>query len=477
MAESQAHPSLPDIATLTERIVSTNAHLERTRPRGAGGQTALTSTQLPATSERRRSLADGLADLPGARRLALQRRALALQGLQPPFFRAQEPGPTAVTPRIDGAAMISFASYDYLGLSRHPAVLAAARAAMEREGLSAGASRLVGGERPSHAALENALAEHYGTEGALAFVSGHATNMAVLSSLLGPGDLVLLDGYAHNSLFEGAAFSGASRRTFAHNDLDQLERLLAEGRSQHRNALIAVESLYSMDGDSPDLPRLLEIRDRHNAWLMIDDAHGLGVLGPDGHGLAAAAGVDPARVDLWMGTLSKSLAATGGFVAGSAALIEFLRFRAAGFVFSVGLPPALAAGATAALATLQQEPERHARLARNGARFLDTARAAGLDTGPSEGQAITPVVVGSSLHAVALSQRLFEGGLFAGPIVHPAVPENAARLRFFITAEHTEAQIDRAVATTAAALDDLDAWMARQAATASQPAQGVSEAP
>ncbi|MEM6423453.1 MAG: aminotransferase class I/II-fold pyridoxal phosphate-dependent enzyme, partial [Pseudomonadota bacterium] len=310
---------------------------------------------------------------------------------------------------------------------------------------------------------------------ALCLVSGHATNVTLLGTLLGNEDMVILDAYAHNSLHEGARLSGAARRVFAHNDLDALSRLLAAERRRHRHVLIAVEGLYSMDGDTPDLPRLVELKDRYDAWLLVDEAHALGVTGPGGAGTASAQGVEPTAVEIWMGTLSKTLAATGGYVAGNSTLVDYLRHTAPGFVFSVGLPPPLAAGAAAALSILQAEPDRHDALAANGALFRDAALCAGLDTGLSEGHAITPILVGSSLHAVALAERLFDAGIYAGPIVHPAVPENQARLRFFLTALHQPAEIEAAVETIARLRHDLDAWIERRADDARQSTRAPSD--
>jgi 7-keto-8-aminopelargonate synthetase-like enzyme len=263
------------------------------------------------------------------------------------------------------------------------------------------------------------------------------------------GDLVIYDSLAHNSIVVGATLSGATRLMFPHNDLDTLEELLIQHAHKHQRVLVAVEGLYSMDGDFPDLARLVSFRDRYGFWLMVDEAHSLGVLGRTGHGIAEECGVDPAEIDIWMGTLSKTLSGCGGFIAGSTALIDYLRFTAPGFVYSVGMPPAVAAAAIACFDLMEREPERVAKLRANGARFVERAKAAGLDTGSSAGFAVVPVMVGDSLRAVHLANKLLERGVNALPIVHPAVPERSARLRFFITSEHTDEQIDEAVAVTA----------------------------
>jgi 8-amino-7-oxononanoate synthase len=369
-------------------------------------------------------------------------------GLSDPYFLVHE-GRAGAETTIDGRALTNFSSYDYLGLNGHPAVQAAAKSAIDRYGVSASASRLVAGERPVHRELEAALAEHFGQESCLTFVSGHAANVATIGALAGPRDLVVHDALAHNSIVLGAQLSRAERRSFPHNDMAALETLLAGLRGQFNRALIVAEGLYSMDGDVCDLPALAEIKERHQAWLMIDDAHGLGALGARGRGVFEHFDLDPRRVDIWMGTLSKTLAACGGCIAGPAALVEFLKRSAGGFVYSVAMPPAIAAAALAALQVMRREPERVARLRANSRRFVEAARAAGLDVGASVGAAIVPIVTGSSLRAVTVSQRLRARGVNVQPIIAPAVPERLARLRFFLTSEHTTEQIDAAVAATA----------------------------
>ncbi len=386
--------------------------------------------------------------LPGYQEFRVQRSAADALRIANPFFRTHE-GRAAATTEIDGRRYDNFSSYDYLGLNGHPAVTEAAKAAIDLYGTSPSASRVVAGERPIHRAFESKLAAHYGQEAAVAFVSGHATNVSVIGSLLGPRDLILHDALAHNSIVMGATLSRAERRPFPHNDLDALDELLRTLRPQFKRVLIAVEGLYSMDGDSPDLARLVAIKRRHAAWLMVDDAHGLGVLGEKGYGLFEHAGVDPRQVDIWMGTMSKTLSGCGGYIAGCAALVDFLKCSSGGFVYSVGLPPVMAAACLTALDLLHAEPERVARLRANGTLFRDLARERGLDVGQTSGLAVVPVIVYDSLVAVGLSQKLSERGINVQPIIHPAVPERTSRLRFFITSEHTEEQIRRTVAAVA----------------------------
>ncbi|MCA9797201.1 MAG: aminotransferase class I/II-fold pyridoxal phosphate-dependent enzyme, partial [Candidatus Eremiobacteraeota bacterium] len=258
-------------------------------------------------------------------------------GLDSPFFR-EHAALAGATSEVHGRQMINYASYNYLGLSGHPEVSQAAVQAIERYGTSVSASRMVGGERPVHRELEQALAAFLGTEDCLLMVSGHATNVTTLAHLMGPGDLLLHDALAHDSAVQGASASRATVKGFSHNDLDDLERLLIELRPGFERILVYVEGLYSMDGDYPDLARLTALKERFHFLLMVDEAHSVGVLGATGRGLAEHLGID--RNDpwvLWMGTLSKALASCGGFLAGSRKLIRFLRHTLPGFVYSVGM--------------------------------------------------------------------------------------------------------------------------------------------
>ncbi|GGE76544.1 aminotransferase class I/II-fold pyridoxal phosphate-dependent enzyme [Stappia taiwanensis] len=405
------------------------------------------SPSTPAASAHKPGAFD-FSELAPVRQLRMHRAAADMIGLDNPFFQPHE-GVAGATSVLHGTEHDNFSSYNYLGLTGDPRVNAAAEAAIRTYGTSASASRVVAGERPVHGALEAALARLHGVEDAVVMVSGHATNVTTIGHLLGEGDLVLTDALVHNSISEGARLSGAARKNFPHDDLDALEKLLIDNRHRYENVLIAVEGIYSMDGDFPDLPRLIRLKQEFGAWLLVDEAHSFGVLGKTGKGIAEHFGIDPNTVEMWMGTLSKTLSACGGYIAGSKALCDYLRATAPGFVFSVGLAPPLAAAALASAEILEQEPERVARLAANGQRFLTRARAAGLDTGNSAGYSVIPVIVGDSIGAATLSNRLLKRRINALPIVFPAVAEKSARLRFFITSEHSDAQIDRAVAATA----------------------------
>ena len=410
----------------------------------------------PATPEADHARWLDFTSLPGYAEQRLLRSAASAMGLRDPYFLLHEGDAGAFTV-IDGRRMINFSSYDYLGLNHRAEVRAAAREAIDRYGISASASRLVAGERPVHRALEQALADHYGQDACLTFVSGHAANVSTIGALLGPRDLVVHDALAHNSIVMGAHMSRAERRSFAHNDLAALDSLLDSVRDRYERVLIVAEGLYSMDGDLCDLPGLVAIKERRQAWLMIDAAHDLGVLGAHGLGVFEHFGVDPRRVDIWMGTLSKTLAACGGYIAGGAPLVEHLKTSAGGFVYSVGMPPAVAAAALAALQILHSEPDRVARLRDNAQAFATGCRRAGLDIGSSAGEAIVPVMTGDSIRAVALSQRLFERGINVQPIIAPAIPERQARLRFFLSSEHPPEDLEttaRAIAEEFSAVGD-----------------------
>ncbi|NIJ09437.1 8-amino-7-oxononanoate synthase [Sphingomonas vulcanisoli] len=383
--------------------------------------------------------------------LAMVRRAGEALQIDNPYFRAHE-GIAGATTVIDGRTYDNFVSYNYLGLNGDPRVNQAAKDAIDRYGTSVSASRIVSGERLIHRELERALADVYEAEDCVTMVSGHATNVTVIGHLVDRNDLVVHDALSHNSIVQGALMSGARRVVFPHNDLAELDRMLAQIRSTAERALIVVEGHYSMDGDVPDLPRLIEIANRHRAHLMVDEAHSLGVLGPRGLGIAEHWRVDPREVDVWMGTLSKTLSGCGGYIAGPAALIDYLKCSAPGFVYSVGLPPPIAAAALESLSILLAEPERVAKLQVNSQAFLAALKGHGLDTGASIGSAIVPVMTGSSIVAARVADVLFGEGVNVQPIIYPAVPENGARLRFFLSNLHDRQQTDRVAAVVASCI-------------------------
>lgn len=390
-------------------------------------------------------------DLPGHRQLRKRQQAAAAQGIDIPFFRGHD-GVASATTMVDGVECINFASYNYLDLSGDPRVSQAAKDAIDRYGTSASASRIVSGECAPHRRLERALADIYGVEDCLTFVSGHATNVSTIGSLFGRRDLVIHDELIHNSIIQGIRLSGAHRIAFPHNDWAALDALLSRIRHQYERVLVAIEGVYSMDGDIPDLPQMIAIKRRHGTFLMVDEAHSLGILGAGGLGLAEHYDVDPLEVDVWMGTLSKTLASCGGYIAGSSGLIEYLKYTTPGFIFSVGMSPPLAAAALAALEVMRAEPQRVQAIRERGRYFLEQARARGLATGTSQGHAVVPVIIGNSLHAMTLSNRLLERRINVQPILYPAVSEPSTRLRFFMHCRHSEEQIDH---TLDAVVDEL----------------------
>ncbi|GGL79711.1 hypothetical protein GCM10010129_24230 [Streptomyces fumigatiscleroticus] len=387
-------------------------------------------------------------DFPEVRRFEERLDAIAATGAEFPYFRVHQ-GNIRNTTVIDGRPYLSFGSYNYLGLSGHPAVNEAVHRAVEQYGTSVSASRMLSGERDLTVRLERELADFLGVDDCLALVSGHATNVTAIGHLVGAGDLVLHDALAHDSILQGCVLSGAARRPFAHNDMDRLEHLLRVNRSRFRRVLIAVEGAYSMDGDLVDLPAVIELKKRHGALLMVDEAHSIGTVGERGGGVGEFHGVDRADVDLWMGTLSKAFASCGGYLGGSARTVRWLRHTLPGFVYSVGLTPANAAAALAATELIRAEPERVRALRRNAELFLRLASAAGLATGSSAHTPIVPCVLGDSARTLRVADRLFQRGVVADPIFHPAVEEGLARLRFFVTSEHREDDIRRAVSVLA----------------------------
>ncbi|MFD9476054.1 MULTISPECIES: aminotransferase class I/II-fold pyridoxal phosphate-dependent enzyme [Streptomyces] len=373
---------------------------------------------------------------------------IADSGAANPYFRVHE-GNIRDTTVIGGRTLLSFGSYNYLGLSGHPAVGEAVHRAVDRYGTSVSASRVLSGERDLTVRLERALTDFLGVGDCLTLVSGHATNVTAIGHLVGPEDLVVHDALAHDSILQGCALSGAARRPFAHNDMGQLEHMLRLNRSRFRRVLIAVEGAYSMDGDLVDLPAVIELKKRYGALLMVDEAHSIGTVGEHGRGVGEFYGVDRSDADLWMGTLSKSFASCGGYLGGSARMVRWLRHTLPGFVYSVGLTPANAAAALAATELLTAQPQRVRSLRRNSELFLRLAAEAGLATGSSAGTPIVPCILGDSARTLRVADGLFARGVVADPIFHPAVEEGLSRLRFFITSEHRAQDIRRAVSVLA----------------------------
>lgn len=347
-----------------------------------------------------------------------------------------------------GKHFVSFANYDYLGLANHPRIREEAKREVDGLGVGALASRLVGGERTTHKPFEAEIAEFLGMESALTLVSGYLSNVTTIAWLMnGKRDAIYIDELAHNSIVAGADGAPAHVVKFRHNDFDHLEHLLARHREEYRNVLIVVEGVYSMDGDTADLPRLLAIKDKYKVWLLVDEAHSLGVLGATGRGLAEHQGVDPDRIDLIVGTMSKTLASCGGYVCGKKQVIDWFRYTLPGFVYSVGLSPVILAAARTALRLMQEETWRIDKLAANAELFRTVAHEAGFSTGPAIGRGVVPILFSSDLETMWASQHLLANGYYVPPVVRIGVPKDGPRLRFFFSANHSEVEIRGVIQT------------------------------
>jgi 8-amino-7-oxononanoate synthase len=338
----------------------------------------------------------------------------------------------------DGRRLLSFSCNDYLNLSQHPKVVAAAVEATKRYGVGAGASRLVTGNHPLYAELEERLARLKGTQAACAFGSGYLANTGIIPALLGPDDLIVIDELSHACLHAGAKLSGAATYSYRHGDPSHAAAILATHRGQKKRALIATDGVFSMDGDIAPLAALGKLAKKFDAWLLSDDAHGLGVVG-GGRGSAFVNGATNAAVEvpLQMGTLSKAVGAYGGYLCASRAVVDLMRTRARTFVYSTGLPPAVVAAAIAALDVIERDPAYAAKPLHKARLFT---RALNL---PDAQSAIVPVIVGDTAGALAAANLLRDNGFLVVPIRPPTVPHGTARLRFAFTAQHDDADIAR----------------------------------
>ena len=452
---------LPDMITVRDVTAAVEKYLGKT-PRKRATQP---QGEVPESSYR-------FDQFPEYVVLKQQWQLLMSTGVMNPYYKVHERVINNTT-QIQGRELISWASYNYLGMSGDPVTILAAQNAIARYGTSSSASRLVSGEKTVHGELERAIAGFLGVPDAITFVSGHQTNETTIGHLMRPGDLILHDALAHNSIVQGSILSGARRRPFPHNDWQTLDQILSEIRHEYRRVLIAIEGVYSMDGDFPDLPRFIEVKKKHKALLMIDEAHSLGVMGPHGRGLGEHFDVDPADVDVWMGTISKALGSCGGYIAGAKPLIEYLKYTAPAIVFANGITAVASSAALAALRLLEEEPERVAQLHANAKLFLSLAKSHGLNTGHSKDTPVVPVILGNSLHALQASEAMYHRGINVQPILHPAVEESAARLRFFITAKHTEDQIRTTVSALVEELKKINPAYLKfnSAGSAPQPVQ------
>lgn len=382
--------------------------------------------------------------LPEYQKLKQQQQQVQSLGNGNPFFIEQEAVVNDTT-IVAGQKLINFATYNYIGMCGDSQVDRGANEAVTKYGTSACASRLIAGEKPLHRELEAAIADFIGVEASIVMVGGHSTNVTTIGHLFGKDDLIVYDALSHNSIMQGCFASGASLVAFPHNDFTALEKILSDRRNRYQKVLIVIEGVYSTDGDIADLPAFIDLKNKYKTFLMVDEAHSMGTIGDTGRGISEYFGVDPRSVDIWMGTLSKSFASCGGYIAGSQALIEYLKYTAPGFVFSVGMSPPNAGATLAAIAVLKAEPNRPQQLQANAKLFLKLAKAKNLDTGMSKDSPVIPIIVGDSLKSIQLSQNMFKRGINVPFMIYPSVPQNGARLRFFVTCDHTAEQIEQTV--------------------------------
>jgi 8-amino-7-oxononanoate synthase len=349
-------------------------------------------------------------------------------------------GPQAPVMTIDGRPVLSFCSNDYLGLANHPEVVRAFQSAANEYGVGAGAAHLVNGHSRVHHELEDALAEFTGREGALLFSTGYMANLGVASALLGRGDAVLEDRLNHASLIDAGLLSGARLQRYIHADVSSLESKL--GIDTDRECLVMTDGVFSMDGDIAPLPELAAVASKHEAWFMVDDAHGIGVLGERGRGSLEHFGLSRAEVPILMGTLGKALGTAGAFVAGSEDLVEYLIQSARTYIYTTAMPAAVAAATLASLRLVDSEGWRREKLQTLITRFRTGVEQLGLELMPSS-TPIQPLVVGDAGQAVAMSEALLKRDILVTAIRPPTVPQGTARLRFTFSAEHTEEQVDQ----------------------------------
>ena len=371
-----------------------------------------------------------------------------------PYFLCND-SPLRDTSLHDGREILNFSSYNYVGMSGRPETVKAAQEAAAHYGCSASASRLLGGEKPIHKQLEEAIAAWKHAQDAVVLVGGHSTNVTIVGNFCGKRDLILYDVLAHNSIQEGTRLSEAESRPFPHNNFEALETILKSCRNRYEKVLIVVEGVYSMDGDIAPIPEFVRIKKAYGCFLMVDEAHSACVLGATGGGVDEYFGLESTDIDIKMGTLSKGLGTCGGYLAGSRALVEYLRYNLPGFVFSVGISPPLAAATLEAIRLLRSEPQIMENLHRNIRCFLSEAHKRHFNTCLAGETAILPILVGRDEDAFRLSMALLDRGVFAPSAVYPAVPKGKARLRFCVISEHTPEQIVTALDALQSAAEEL----------------------
>lgn len=369
-------------------------------------------------------------ELDKLRKKGLHRKLRILEGKQEPV---------AI---VDGRRVVNLSSNNYLGLNAHPRLIAAAHAAVDRYGVGSGSARTIIGTQTIHEELEEKLAEFKEVGATLVLQSGFAANVGVIQALLEEGDAIFSDELNHASVIDGIRMTKAKRYVYPHKDMNGLRKVLGEGQGARRK-LVVTDGVFSMDGDIAPLPQIVELAEEYGAMVMVDDAHGTGVLGTDGKGIVDHFALH-GRVQIQVGTLSKALGAFGGFVAGSTALREFLIHKARPFLFSTSHPASIAATCVAAIDLLLEGPELIAKLWENTRYFKSSLAAMGFDTAGSE-TPITPVIAGSAFKAFAMSDRLFDLGVLAQGIGYPTVPEARSRVRTIVTATHTKENLDFAL--------------------------------
>jgi len=357
------------------------------------------------------------------------------------FYFMQSVDTSNATLTMDSIEYTNFSGYNYLNTSGDPFVLEEVINAIKQYGTSVSASRIVSGEKAIHRQLEETISSMLNVDDCVVFTAGHATNIAAITTLFGKKDLIIHDALIHNSGLLGAQYSGATCYPFAHNDTKDLARILKKHRGDYKRTLICTEGLFSMDGDIPDIPTMIEIKKKYDASLMVDEAHSFGVLGKTGRGIQEHFDLDPCDVDIWMGTLSKALASCGGYIAGSKELIKFLKFNADGFLYSAGITPANTAAALASLKLLQQEPERVTQLHHNAHYMRKLLTNACVNIGENHNTPIIPIIVGDSEKAVEFCWLLKNKEILVYPLIFPSVAKNKARLRLFINCSHQQEQL------------------------------------
>jgi len=361
-----------------------------------------------------------------------------------PYFVAHD-STVRDTSIVDGKEVINLGSYNYLGMSGHPETVEAGVEAIRKYGTSASGSRILAGEKTIYRELEEAIAKWKHTEDAIVLTGGYATNLTFIGNFCGEGDLILYDSLSHNSIVQGCQLSRAESKVFPHNDIAALESILRNIEGKYRKVLLVVEGVYSMDGDIAPVPEFVRLKKKYHAFLMVDEAHSSGVIGPNGGGVDDYFGLAPDDVDIKMGTLSKALGTCGGYIAGGKALVEFLKYSLPGFVFTAGISPPLAAACKKAVEILQRDNSVVSKLHENIAYFVEGAKKRGLNTCLAKESAIVPILIGRDDLAFQISHEMLQMGVFVPPAVFPAVAKGQSRLRFSISSAHSLQQLEKAL--------------------------------